>query len=263
LTGPFSETLTPMRTPPFIVDDEVTSTLRHLRKRHVDANDPTWGMITRDVRGTLDYLREYRGPDHVRRADVINRETLQVRLWWDDRARERDTLIDGIRWGWTQRELGGPLGISTAQGFRDRLDRLNMLLDGHRPDEKLARDARRAARVTKGVEGDVRARWLAEHRRALRTAAAGVLDVADRVGVTCRDWLDELAADLEADAWTPGSIAVLGLAVADVRSDLTFAALSELERTRTYGGPLRDADELRSGFAGFGKSGHADSAGGL
>jgi hypothetical protein len=240
-----------MTTPPRITTNELVETIQHIRRRHVAANDPTWGLITTDPRDVLDYLADYAhnpaNPEGVRSADAVDRITLTVWLWWDDRRRERDALRDALHLLHAS-QVGAALGMTTRQGARDRLDRLDALLRYDRPDEKLTRDARREA-ASLARHGDARAAWIATHHVALDDAATRLLDAADRHQVAEREWLDELAADQARGAWTPGSIGVLGLAITEIRTAPTVLALPG---HHTVFRALAAADRIRADFARIG-----------
>lgn len=240
-----------MTTPPRITTTELVETIQHIRRRHAAANDPSWGLITTDPRDVLDYLANYaHNPDHpegVRSADAVDRITLTVWLWWDDRRRHRDVLRDALRL-LPASQVGAALGLTTRQGARDRLDRLDALLRYDRPDEKLTRDARREA-ATLVQHGDARAAWIATHHVMLDDAATRLLDAADHYQIIEREWLDELAADQAAGAWTPGSIGVLGLAIAEIRTDPAVLALPGHHAVFRE---LAAADRIRADFARIG-----------
>jgi hypothetical protein len=240
-----------MTTPPRITTNELAETIQHIRRRHAAANDPTWGLITTDPRDVLDYLADYAhnpdNPEGVRSADAVDRITLAVWLWWDDRRREYAALRDALRLLHAS-QVAAALGMTTRQGPRDRLDRLDALLRYDRPNEKLTRDARRAAALYV-VHGDARAAWIATRHVMLDDVATRLLDAAARYEVAEREWLDELAADQGATAWTPGSIGVLGLAIGELR---TAPAVLALPGHHAVFRALAAADRIRADFARIG-----------
>jgi len=240
-----------MTTPPPVTTTALVETIQHIRRRHAAANDPTWGLITTDPRDVLDYLATYAhnpdNPEGVRSADAVDRITLAVWLWWDDKRRERDVVRDALQLLHAS-QVGAALGMTTRQGPRDRLDRLEALLNGDRPDEKLTREARREAALH-ARHGDTRAAWVATRHVLLDDVATRLLAAADRYQVTEREWLDELAADQAAGAWTPGSIGVLGLAVGELR---TAPAVLALPGRHAVFRALAAADRIRADFARIG-----------
>jgi hypothetical protein len=183
----------------------------------------------------------------VRQADVLDRQTLEVWEWWQARRHQRDTLRDGFRWGWTGLQLGAAWGITSRQGARDMLDRLDALLSGQRPDEKLAREERRRQRRDLHA-ADPRADWLARHHTAMNDTADAMLSAATALEVADREWLDELAIDRE-EGWTPASVTVLRESIAEVRTSRGFIVLP-------IGGPMEQllvrADRLVGEFVGLG-----------
>lgn len=204
-------------------------------------------MITRDLAPTMGYLASYRGPDWVRQADVLDRQTLEVWEWWQLCQRQRDSLRDGFRWRWTGRQLGAAWGITSRQGARDMLDRLDVLLSGQRPDEKLARAERRRERADLRA-ADPRAAWLARHRDTLNEVADVLLAAAVDLAVADREWLDELAVDRE-DGWTPASVTVLRESIGEIRTSRGFLDLPE---GGTVNRVLVRADRLVVEFVGLG-----------
>jgi hypothetical protein len=129
-------------TPPRSTAAEVDATISRITRRHAKVDDPHREQLGTDPRDVLDYLREHDGPHlprWVRQADISDALTLHVWLWWDDRRRLHRTLSTGKRLGLFLTQLGAPLGIRSAQGTQDLLDRLTALLRYDRPDEQLTR----------------------------------------------------------------------------------------------------------------------------
>jgi hypothetical protein len=232
-----------MATPPRVNDTEITAAITRITQRHAAVDDPHLERMGTESRDVLDYLHRYpdtRLPGWVCHADTQDALILQTGLWWDDRRRLHATLRRGRQAGVTLTQLGRPLGIRTAQGTQDLLDRLAALLRHDRPDEKLTRESRRAAPC------DARADWIREHAGELRSVAQELLDAADRHGVT-GEWLAELTADQVAGV--PVSVAVLALAAAEVRTAPTVAALGPsagVHRT------LSAVDRVRTSYARLG-----------
>ncbi|MCU1654764.1 MAG: hypothetical protein JWQ60_5913, partial [Pseudonocardia sp.] len=146
----------------------------------------------------------------------------------------------------------------------DRIDRLDALLRYDRPDEQLTRDARRAAR-----NRDARQDWIDAHRDEIRAVLAGFLAQARRFADTVApdehegssdvepgdvdlpsagagEWLDELAADYEADDLTPATVAVAGLAAAELRTAPAVLGLDPRHRLHTA---LREVEAMRARYA--------------
>ena len=223
------------------------------------------GTEPRDV---LDYLAR-RGPAGIPRwvaaADTADGLILSTWCWWDDRRREHRLLRNGRHLGLSLSELGAPLGITTRRGTQDRIDRLDALLRYDRPDEQLTRTARREAKA-----GDGRQVWLDAHRDEIRAVLAGFLaqarrfadavapeeqgspdiepsDVDQPAAARAGEWLDELAADYDADDLTPATVAVAGLAAAELR---TTRAVLELDAKHRLHTALREVEILRARMAG-------------
>jgi hypothetical protein len=213
-----------------------------------------------DPREVLHYLRQFSGrdiPRWVLQADVCDAITLNNWLWWEDRRNELHFLTEGRRRGLYLDQLGAQLGVG-KQGVRDRIDRLQALLRYDRPDEKLARASRAAAREaeTRRTAEDA---WLEEHEPLLRTAITDLLTEADAQGLAGvdREWIDELAIDIDAASAGEGLarsiMPLIGLATDELR---TAPAVISTRRTRPphrVHAVLARADALRSQFAALGQ----------
>lgn len=237
-----------MSTPPRITRAELRGSLHRIIARRLKIEDPHLEELATDPdqadpREVLDYLLRRSGPSvprWVRQADVTDGLVLNVWLWWEDRRREAALLRAGVRLGLFATQLGAPLGITSRQGVPDRLARLEALLKYDRPDETLTREARRV-----DGEQDQRHRWVRDHQAELAAVAGNLLAAAARFEVT-GEWLEELDADHSAGAWSPASLGVLGLAVAEVR---TAPAVTELESTHNVHRAILAAEDLRARFA--------------
>lgn len=214
-----------------------------------------------DPRDVLDYLaaRGVAGiPRWVAAADTADALVLHTWCWWDDRRREHRLLRSGRSLGLSLAELGAPLGITTRRGTQDRIDRLDALLRYDRPDEQLSRTARREAKAR-----DARQVWIDDHRNDVGAVLAGFLAQARRFldhvapheleaagddppSAGAGEWLDELAADYTGDAITPATLAVAGLAAAELRTTPAVLALDPRHRLHTA---LREVDALRARLA--------------
>lgn len=200
----------------------------------------------------LDYLQKCSGPGIPRwvlLADVCDALTLNNWLWWEDRRRELHFLKAGRDRGLFLSQLGAQVGVG-KQGVVDRIDRLEALLRYDRPDEKLARAARRAARERCERLPEEQT-WLAARRAELAAVIADVVAQADRFGVEEREWVDELQIDGRDHDFSAATMAILGLATAELR---TAPAVLGLDSTRPYAvhGVLARADQLRGQFAALG-----------
>ena len=221
---------------------------RH-RDRLSDAEDS-------DPRGVLDYLRKYSGTDIPRwvlQADVCDALTLNNWLWWEDRRRELHFLKAGRDRGLFLSQLGAQVGVG-KQGVVDRIDRLEALLRYDRPDEQLFRAQRRACREAHQCRA-AQDRWIAGHRAVLREVIADIAAEAGRYRLADaeREWIDELALDAREDAIVPVTLAVLGLAAAELRTARAVLALDSSRPHRVHR-VLERADALRSSFAGLSAS---------
>ncbi|MEK6443909.1 hypothetical protein [Pseudonocardia sp. T1-2H] len=257
-----------MSTPPRITDIELSAAVERIARRHDRIDDSRRSAMGTAPRDVLDYLaaRSPAGiPRWVAAADTADALILSTWCWWDDRRREHRLLRNGRHLGLSLSELGAPLGITTRRGTQDRIDRLDALLRYDRPDEQLTRDGRRDAR-----NRDARQDWIDAHRDEIRAVLAGFLaqarrfadavapeehaggpdddpDDADLPSAGAGEWLDELTADYDADDLTPATLAVAGLAAAELR---TAPAVLELDAKHRLHTALREVEILRARLAG-------------
>ncbi|MGM0723990.1 MAG: hypothetical protein ACQEXM_26085 [Actinomycetota bacterium] len=227
--------------------------------RRVKVDDPDRWKLPDDpdnpqVREVLDYLQRHtRVPRWVLQADVADALTLNNYLWWADRRRELAWLKAGVARNLFLSQLGAQVGIG-KQGVKDRIDRLDALLQFDRPDEQITREARRAARAAE-ARRDTETAWVEDRAGELAAIAAGFTTAADRFALADddREWIDELGSDARDGAFTPASMTVLSLAAEELR---TAPAIVSLDGSRPYQlhGWLQRADELRAAFSGLGTS---------
>jgi hypothetical protein len=210
-----------------------------------------------DPREVLHYLRKFSGgdvPRWVLQADVSDALTLNNWLWWEDRRLELYFLVQGRKRGLPLSQIGAQVGVG-KQGVRDRIDRLEALLRYDRPDEKLTRAAREAARTVESRRS-VEDRWLAEHRQGLLAVIKDVVAEADRYELADedREWIDELAIDARNDGFTRTIMPLLGLASDELRTAPTVVTLRRSRPPQRVHTLLEHADTLRSSFAALGAS---------
>lgn len=205
-----------------------------------------------DAREVLDYLRKYSGPDIPRwvlQAEVCDALTLNNWLWWEDRRRELFFLKAGRDRGLFLSQLGAQVGVG-KQGLADRIDRLEALLCFDRPDEKLARAHRRAARE-RAQRLPLEDSWLQGQRGQLHAVITALVGQADRFAIEQREWLEELAVDAREDNFTPATMVILGLAATELRTAPPVLALDHTRPCAVHTWLAR-ADLLRSQFAALG-----------
>jgi hypothetical protein len=234
---------------------EVARAIVMIARRRAKVDDRHRDMLPdsedSDPREVLDYLRKFSGRDiplWVLQAEVSDALTLNNWLWWEDRRRELFFLKAGRARGLFLSQLGALVGVK-KQGLRDRVDRLEALLRFDRPDEKLTRAARQAARAA-DHRRLVETRWIDKHRAELLRVIEGLVHQADRYEILDedREWIDELARDARDDALVPTTLVLLGLAAAELRTWKAVVALDGSRPHRVHA-VLTDADNLRSAFA--------------
>jgi hypothetical protein len=152
---------------------ERDAAIARIDRRHARIDDPRRSELGTDPREVLAFVLN-RGPVGVPRwvaaADHTDALVLWTWCWWEDRRTERRLLRQGLAAGLSLSDLGAPLGITSRQGVRDRLDRLSGLLEYDRPDEQITRDARRQNRAR-----DARQRWIEDHRDEVRAVLLALL----------------------------------------------------------------------------------------
>src|SRR6478609_10600535 len=247
-----------MATRPMVPQAEASRAITMIAKRRSRIDDRHRDLLPdatdSDPREILDYLRKYSGPEiplWVLQADVCDALTLNNWLWWEDRRRELHFLKAGRARGLFLSQLGGQVGVG-KQGVLDRIDRLEALLRYDRPDEKLSRAARQAARAA-DHRRLAETRSIDEHRAEVLRVIEALVHQADRYRIVDedREWIDELRVDARDGALVPTTMVLLGLAAAELR---TWKAVVALDGSRPHGvhAVLTDADKLRSAFAALG-----------
>ncbi|WP_143021483.1 hypothetical protein [Prauserella marina] len=263
---------------------ELIGCIGRITQRHRNAGcclpDDVLSPTRANPRDALAYLRKHpisEAPGWINRADALDAQLLVIACAWDRWRTEWHHLRGGLSDGLFYDQLGTGLGIGrdshdrapddpravrrrrTGRGdphqpARWRLATLTDLLRYDEPTQDLARPSRRARVVD---PDDPRWPWLADHRDELVEVALGLAAAADRYGVKARRWLDELVADLADDAITPSTPAVLGLAIAEVR---TARPVVELTSTHAVHRVLLAGDAFRCQFSGIGCHAHWQSA---
>lgn len=245
---------------PMVHRVEVVRAITTIAKRRTKVDDRHRDRLPdsedSDPREVLDYLLKYSAPPiplWVLQADVCDALTLNNWLWWEDRRRELHFLKAGRERGLFLSQLGAQVGVG-KQGVIDRIDRLEALLRYDRPDEKLSRAARQAARMAQ-ERRPAQIRWIEEHRCTLMGLAAAIVAHAEHYQLPDedREWIDELAVDAGDAAWTPATMAVLSLAAAELHTAPAIVGLHS-RRPHAVHVVLQKVDELRSRFAALGNS---------
>jgi len=155
-----------------------------------------------------------------------------------------------VHGGCSSRRWAHRVGVG-KQGLLDRVDRLEALLRFDRPDEKLTRAARQAARAA-DHRRLVETRWIDDHRAELLRVIEALVHQADRYQILDedREWIDELGRDARDEALVPTTMVLLGLAAAELRT-WKGVALGGSRPHRVHA-VLADADNVRSAFAALG-----------
>ncbi|WP_367139712.1 hypothetical protein [Saccharothrix sp. HUAS TT1] len=243
----------------------------------------------------LRYMRMHaspRIPDWVLRAEAAYAHPLINRLWWEDQIETLDWMRTGQRRGMFLSEIAHATGMRSREGARQRMDRLEALLQFARPyldgvlvyrlpaepkpwqrsrppiDVDALAERRRIERATA-----VERRWVEAHHDELVALSKAFTEEADRYGLLpARDavfdevtgdvvededdgeryHIDQLAADVRNEDVTPGSVARLGLAVTELRTAPKVLELDVPRPTLPVFDVLRRADRLRKDFADLG-----------
>ncbi len=263
-----------MLPPVRITQTELIGCIGRIAQRHQIAGvcdpDELPSKARANPRETLSYLRKQSIADLPRwasRADALDAQLLVIASGWDRWRHELHNLRGGIATGLFYDQLGAALGLGpdshhrgeddprpdrrrrTGRGnpnkpAQDRLANLTDLLRHDCPDPDLTRAGRRdTARDPKHPAWD----WLIENRDDLADVTRKLVAGATRYKVPSRRWLDELIADIDDDALNPGTPAILGLAVAEIR---TSRPVVELTTTHDVHRVLLAADALRCRYSG-------------
>lgn len=248
-----------MVTRPPVSDAELAVILGRVVRRRRQIDDPDLAQLPDDtdhatvgeVVAVLDYLASHsRVPDWVGRADVFDALRLNNYLWWQERRRELTWLRAGVQRRVFLSQLGAAVGVG-KQGVRDRIDRLDALLRYQRPDEQLTRQARAVSRNTTAPL--VQTAWLESRTDDLCALANRLNDAATTLDLPEEDraWIDELAADARSREFSVASMAMLALAVDELRTASALTGSQDLRPTAIHR-DLELADQLRSQFAALG-----------
>lgn len=163
-------------------------------------------------------LRRHRGlPNDVGQAELEDAVLLHAYRWWQWAGQDLALLERAEQAGANRRRIGAPLRVSTGQGLVDRIRTRRRQLAQARgepdPAELAAGDERLPARQ----------RWLSEHHDELQAAREQLLQVADVADDEVYAQLRELAGE----PWTPATMTLLGLAVAELHASPQVRELSE------------------------------------
>jgi hypothetical protein len=269
---------------PPVGDVERDAALSRIERRHLRAEDPRWSEAGTEARDVLDYLRARRGqlPSLVTDEDAYDELVLSAWVFWDERRHERELLHHALRRGLSLSQVGRYLGITSRQGMRDYLDRLDALLDDYTSIRKTLRSpargdgatdpleiwahttrahrgadvhAARAKRTRARVKPD-RENWIATHETRITAAIRDLLAQASRLGLTPRasetgqdpdigDYLHWLTEDLDALDFDGGTFGALGLVIGELRSHPYVA-----DRSRNHGihQVMATINQLRADF---------------
>ena len=247
-----------MTTRPWIPDARRDAALSRIVDRRIAMDDEGFLHVEHgDVRRVRNYLRRALRAELGRsdrrtsgeiQADVADLLLLDNWLWWDGAREELAALELAVDSGMPKQRIGLLRGTG-RQGVSDRIDALRALLEHHRPDVKLTREARRAEREKPSGPDDLRLQWLKRHHDWISDVAAALLEhgenalrdvaahaaarqgrraAADDVappGETAAEWLVEVRYELAKPRWLPTGITIMAMAVDELRSDPDLADL--------------------------------------
>jgi hypothetical protein len=208
-----------MTTPPKVDPMTVDAKVAAIFKRHADRDDPHLDEMGHTPRDVLTYLRR-RYPDFTPglRADDLNDvAVLLLGKWWDDHREALFWLRQVVSLGANRREFAAVFGITSSQGFKDWLDRLEALLDPTgpgRPDEQAMRADRRSAAQEANRPATGEQRWVADNMSRYAELAQAAVGLYMDVDEDTAEQLSEVRRDVKDGAYTDGDpLVVLGLAV--------------------------------------------------
>lgn len=205
----------PVATYPPVTDRERDAALARITTRHLRREDTRWSEANSDsdtaAYDVLAYLRRRHTqlPVGLAADNVWDELTLSAWIYWDQRRRERELLHRALYLGLSLSDVGRYLGITTRQGTRDHLDRLDALLaeyahiratptqaaTGDGATDPLARfpGTTRASRgadvhTTRARRATTRHRptrtdWITTHHDRIRTVITAVLTHTARISI--------------------------------------------------------------------------------
>ncbi len=268
---------------PPVGDRERDAALARIARRHARYDDSRWSEAGTEVRDVLAYLRRRRAgpplPAQLATDDAWDELVLSAWVWWDERRRERELLHSALRRGLSLADIGRYLGVTTRQGSRDYLDRLDALLADHHRHATTPRGpatgdgatdplhawttttrAARGADVHAARAGRAATRrrpsadeWVGNRTALISSVVGALLTATSRLEPDhepdspgdLADYLEWLREDHTREVYSPATLATLGLALGELRNRPTVRAVADNHAVRTA---IRDADQLRSDF---------------
>ena len=204
--------------PPQVSDERSRTAVEEIARRRQVVDDPHRELLSDDPLEVLDYLRKYSGsmPDWVKAADVQDGLLLKVHLWWKLESHEAWLLNSSERLKLSRRQVGKILGVTSSQGFVNRLNAKISLFPGLRQVGVTSPVA--DGTVDKAVEvilagTDPRLPWLNNHRQELENLGHVLLQVRDKASEDAYEYLAQVQDDLRAGVCSPGSFMQLAFAV--------------------------------------------------
>ena len=197
--------------PPWVSVDQKDAALDRIRRRHRDDDASYAHLLNEDPWDVLRYLRR-RGSagllDDADRHDIQDALDVRLWLWWQGEILEVWLLETAATLGLRRSDIGSRLGVTTSQGFVDRLRYKQELLSRGDPARQGRPPAPRGSESDTAIES-----WLRIHRRDIRGTAAILLEHENLVDDDdVIDWLDEVRRDFTDEVCTVGSVALLSLA---------------------------------------------------
>jgi len=220
-----------MRMPPWVSVEQKDAALDRIRRRHRDDDASYAHLLNEDPWDVLSYLRR-RGSagllEDADRHDIQDALDLRLWLWWQGEVVEVWLLEAAATLGLRRSDIGSRLGVTTSQGFVDRLRYKQDLLARGDPGRQGRLPSPRVSEPHAAID-----RWLRLHRREIRDTAAILLqhdDLVEDDDVT--DWLDEVRRDFTDEVCTAGSVALLNLAADAMAGVVRVALLDDDHRLR-------------------------------
>lgn len=231
--------LTGMTTPPRVHPQAVDAAADSIFRRHTDRGDQAadeMGHLPRDV---LAYLRRRAPqlPDGLRVDDLDDVAVLLLGNWWDEQRELLFWLRQVVKLGAARKEFAGTFGITSKQGFRDWLDRLEALLSETgpgRPDEQSQRADRRSLAEEANRPATSEQKWLADHVGEYAKLATDLLGFYMLVDDYTAEAIAEVRRDLAEGDYEPDRIVVLGLAMESLEGCSVNVRKRRLEDGETH-----------------------------
>jgi hypothetical protein len=226
--------------PPHVSDTDRDTALDRIYRRHRRDDNNYISLLSRDPLEVLTYLRKI----GVRRLtgdndshDIEDALVLRIWLWQQGEEHELWLLEAAESLRLPRRRIGPILGVSTSQGFVNRIAAKRQRLRANHTDQQTPVEQA-------PVPADPRQRWVATHLATIQEVAKILVDHWDLVDghTEATDWLEDVRADLRDDQVTPGTVVAIDYAGAGM---LQVPAVADLPANHPLSAAITKWIELK------------------